>query len=143
MAAKRYLADEGDATPLTNLVFMVRQGEPMSLCETLRLSFVHIPLPHIYTPHLCQGMCKPLHNLEAVLAYPHLYDHTHTPHLCYAPHLIQGMGEPLHNLEAVLSSIDIMTHPLGLHLSRNKVGHGTTAVHFHAAAADYVTYCAP
>ena len=64
---------------------------------------------------------------------------TLVPHT-YTPHLLQGMGEPLHNLEAVLSSIDIMTHPLGLHLSRNKVGRGITAVNFHAAAADYVTY---
>ena len=31
------------------------------------------------------------------------------------------MGEPLHNLESVLASIDIMTSPLGLHMSRNKV----------------------
>lgn len=35
--------------------------------------------------------------------------------------VFMGMGEPLHNLEAVLAATDIMTHPLGLHLSRNKV----------------------
>lgn len=33
-----------------------------------------------------------------------------------------GMGEPMHNLAAVLPSIEIMTHPLGLHLSAYKVG---------------------
>ena len=31
------------------------------------------------------------------------------------------MGEPLHNLDAVLSAGDIMTDPLGLQLSHNKV----------------------
>ena len=33
-----------------------------------------------------------------------------------------GMGEPLHNMEAVVPSINILTHPLGLHLSNYKVG---------------------
>lgn len=32
-----------------------------------------------------------------------------------------GMGEPMDNLEAVLPSIDTLAHPLGLHLSYNKV----------------------
>lgn len=54
VAARRFMADEGDTTPVTNLVFM-------------------------------------------------------------------GMGEPLHNTEAVLAAIAIMTHPLGLHLSHNKI----------------------
>ncbi len=31
------------------------------------------------------------------------------------------MGEPLHNLDAVLAAVDIMTDPLGLQLSHNKV----------------------
>ena len=35
--------------------------------------------------------------------------------------VFMGMGEPLHNIEAVLSAIDIVSHPMGLHLSRNKV----------------------
>ena len=35
--------------------------------------------------------------------------------------VFMGMGEPMDNLDAVLSSIDIMTEPLGLHLSYNKV----------------------
>lgn len=35
--------------------------------------------------------------------------------------VFMGMGEPLHNMDAVLPSIDIMTHPLGLHLSSYKV----------------------
>ena len=34
---------------------------------------------------------------------------------------VQGMGEPLHNLDAVLAAVDIMTDPLGLQLSHNKV----------------------
>jgi hypothetical protein len=32
------------------------------------------------------------------------------------------MGEPLDNLDAVMAAVDIMTHPLGLHMSRQKVG---------------------
>ncbi|GBF92101.1 dual-specificity RNA methyltransferase [Raphidocelis subcapitata] len=32
-----------------------------------------------------------------------------------------GMGEPLHNLEAVLASAEGMAHPLGLHVSHNKI----------------------
>lgn len=32
-----------------------------------------------------------------------------------------GMGEPMDNLDAVLPSIDIMTQPMGLHFSYNKV----------------------
>jgi hypothetical protein len=35
--------------------------------------------------------------------------------------VFMGMGEPLHNLAAVVEAIDIMTHPLGLHLSYSKV----------------------
>jgi 23S rRNA (adenine2503-C2)-methyltransferase len=35
--------------------------------------------------------------------------------------VFMGMGEPMDNLGAVLPSIEIMTEPLGLHLSYNKV----------------------
>ena len=35
--------------------------------------------------------------------------------------VFMGMGEPLHNLHAVLPATRIMTHPLGLHLSYNKI----------------------
>lgn len=31
------------------------------------------------------------------------------------------MGEPLHNLNAVVSAIEILTCPLGLHMSHNKI----------------------
>jgi adenine C2-methylase RlmN of 23S rRNA A2503 and tRNA A37 len=31
------------------------------------------------------------------------------------------MGEPLHNYESVMAAVDIMCHPLGLHMSHNKV----------------------
>ena len=34
--------------------------------------------------------------------------------------VFMGMGEPLHNTDAVLTAIDILCHPLGLHLSHNK-----------------------
>lgn len=33
-------------------------------------------------------------------------------------------AEPLDNLESVMAAVDIMTHPLGLHMSRQKVGEG-------------------
>lgn len=32
-----------------------------------------------------------------------------------------GMGEPLANLEAVSEALEVVTCPLGLHLSKNKV----------------------
>jgi 23S rRNA (adenine2503-C2)-methyltransferase len=32
-----------------------------------------------------------------------------------------GMGEPLDNLQAVLPSLEVLAHPLGLHLSHNKI----------------------
>lgn len=32
-------------------------------------------------------------------------------------------AEPLDNLDAVMAAVDIMTHPLGLHMSRQKVCH--------------------
>jgi 23S rRNA (adenine2503-C2)-methyltransferase len=32
-----------------------------------------------------------------------------------------GMGEPMNNLSNVLPSVDIMCHPMGLHMSHNKV----------------------
>lgn len=35
--------------------------------------------------------------------------------------VFMGMGEPMDNLDAVLPAIEIMTEPLGLHLSYNKV----------------------
>lgn len=35
--------------------------------------------------------------------------------------VFMGMGEPMDNLDGVLPSIDVMTHPMGLHLSYNKV----------------------
>lgn len=35
--------------------------------------------------------------------------------------VFMGMGEPLHNLESVLAAADIMAHPLGLHVSANKL----------------------
>ena len=31
------------------------------------------------------------------------------------------MGEPLHNLDAVAAASEAMTHPLGLHVSHNKI----------------------
>ncbi len=37
--------------------------------------------------------------------------------------VFMGMGEPLHNLDAVVAACDIMCHPLGLHMSQNKVRH--------------------
>eukprot|EP00775_Hariotina_reticulata_P001248 gene1248-1588_t len=35
--------------------------------------------------------------------------------------VFMGMGEPLHNFESVMAAVDIMCHPLGLHMSHNKV----------------------
>eukprot|EP00892_Ulva_mutabilis_P001504 jgi/Ulvmu1/11354/UM075_0014.1 len=35
--------------------------------------------------------------------------------------VFMGMGEPLNNYEAVMRAIQIATHPLGLHFSKNKV----------------------
>lgn len=35
--------------------------------------------------------------------------------------VFMGMGEPLHNYEAVMAAVDVMCHPLGLHMSHNKV----------------------
>lgn len=35
--------------------------------------------------------------------------------------VFMGMGEPLDNLDSVMAAVDIMTHPLGLHMSRYKV----------------------
>jgi hypothetical protein len=35
--------------------------------------------------------------------------------------VFMGMGEPLDNLESVMAAVDIMTHPLGLHMSKQKV----------------------
>lgn len=32
-----------------------------------------------------------------------------------------GMGEPMHNLDAVLPSVEILCHPMGLHLSAAKI----------------------
>jgi len=37
------------------------------------------------------------------------------------------MGEPLHNLDAVVAASETMSHPLGLHMSHNKVGAGWAA----------------
>mmetsp|Transcript_18048 Transcript_18048/g.45696 ORF Transcript_18048/g.45696 Transcript_18048/m.45696 type:complete len:488 (+) Transcript_18048:91-1554(+) len=59
--ARRYLAEVGDPTPLTNVVFM-------------------------------------------------------------------GMGEPFHNLDAVLTAAEIMCHPMGLHLSHNKISVSTVGL---------------
>jgi hypothetical protein len=42
--------------------------------------------------------------------------------------VFMGMGEPFHNLQPVLSAVDIMCHPLGLHMSHNKVGNGSVLV---------------
>ncbi|KAF8072775.1 rlmN [Scenedesmus sp. PABB004] len=38
-----------------------------------------------------------------------------------APRRAQGMGEPLANFDAVMAAVAIMTHPLGLHVSHNKL----------------------
>lgn len=35
--------------------------------------------------------------------------------------VFMGMGEPLHNPDAVLAAATIMSHPLGLQLSHNKI----------------------
>eukprot|EP00887_Chlorella_sp_A99_P001273 scaffold14.g1273.t1 len=34
---------------------------------------------------------------------------------------LAGMGEPMHNLDAVLPSVEILCHPMGLHLSATKI----------------------
>lgn len=42
--------------------------------------------------------------------------------------VFMGMGEPFHNLDAVLAASEIMTHPMGLHMSHNKISVSTVGL---------------
>lgn len=42
--------------------------------------------------------------------------------VCYG---VLCCAEPLDNLDSVMAAVEIMTHPLGLHMSRNKVNCST------------------
>jgi hypothetical protein len=99
VAACRLLAaeDAPDKAAITNVVFMVRRA--VALCS-------HSLLPGMGLAH-------------AVERAPCLHDCTPAHHAPRTTH--QGMGEPLDNMAAVLAAVDIMTHPLGLHMSRYKV----------------------
>jgi len=42
--------------------------------------------------------------------------------------VFMGMGEPFHNLDAVLAASSIMCHPMGLHISHNKISVSTVGL---------------
>jgi len=42
--------------------------------------------------------------------------------------VFMGMGEPLHNLDAVLAATSIFCHPMGLHMSHNKISVSTVGL---------------
>lgn len=96
VAARRFMAAEGERPDgLTNLVYMVRRMRKRSGLS----------------PHWCIACIT----AQQATALNKVHAHVLQTRIC------QGMGEPLHNLDAVLASAEIMNHPLGLHMSHNKV----------------------
>lgn len=118
VVACRVLAAEPgeDKASVTNVVFMGMGGEiPVVTADLTPASAwrtdcnIHkFSIPTVSAQHALPLLAKVLLYLHAWLTQ------------CVLPLL--RPAEPLDNLDSVMAAVDIMTHPLGLHMSKQKVG---------------------